>query len=147
MYLKLSLEGCETITPIESFEESLAAVARFPDSSSSLVLYCIKNLYEKIRSLQETGRSQTKLSAALIHLIPYVNLKILEFLMEYVEDIVCSVSKPLQTKLCETLFDTISKNYDYSRKNKCVTWYLKLLQVLKISKTMSDYDPVPQAKM
>lgn len=46
------------------------------------------------------------------------------------------VAVPVDTRpqICQALFTIIANNYDYSRKTKCVKFYLALLDKLGISR-------------
>jgi hypothetical protein len=73
----------------------------------------------------------------MFRLINVVQLQHLRYLLFMVEGIVKSSPKRLQEVLCKLLFNIISGNFDYMRKDTTIKWYLELCHSIKIQPPIS----------
>ena len=68
----------------------------------------------------------------LFEMITHVPRQHLGYLLSLIEDMVRNSTNNLQ--LCRLLFHIISKNFDYTRKETCIKWYLELCAKLGVYK-------------
>jgi hypothetical protein len=73
----------------------------------------------------------------LFSLISHVNIQLLDIVLEWSKQVLHQldlngIPKAAQSTLCRFLFDTISSNFDYTRKNKCTKWLLDTVAELKL---------------
>jgi hypothetical protein len=128
-YLKLSLHHYPELTSVESLaENTTTVVTKFPPTSP-LIAHWLKSIAEKIKSIQLT-KSATYITIILFQMVTIVNLYFLNFLLRLIEEIIHSSPKKFQLLLCKLLFKIISTNFDYTRKETCIKWYLHLVHDL-----------------
>jgi hypothetical protein len=117
---------------VDSFEECLSAICKnLPEKESPLILFCLRKVFDKIKKFVERGNPQLQLTVVLFHMIPSVPLQLLELLLNMIAEVLRSVPPSASKVLFKFLYDVIANNFDYSRKNKCLKWYLALLSELK----------------
>eukprot|EP01114_Cavostelium_apophysatum_P012647 TRINITY_DN2882_c0_g1_i3.p1 TRINITY_DN2882_c0_g1~~TRINITY_DN2882_c0_g1_i3.p1 ORF type:complete len:1146 (-),score=289.77 TRINITY_DN2882_c0_g1_i3:74-3511(-) len=131
IYLRLSLENFPKLTAASSLRESLIAIVKsLPEPQNGVTLYVLRMLNQKISSMQ--GKPRVELTLVLFSLAPHINLQLLDDLLDLSRNLLLSVpSQPLREEMCAYLLDTITNNYDYSRKTKCIKWYLQLHEEVK----------------
>jgi len=117
------------LTSVESLaENTTTVVTKFPPTSP-LIAHWLKSIAEKIKSIQLT-KSATYITIILFQMVTIVNLYFLNFLLRLIEEIIHSSPKKFQLLLCKLLFKIISTNFDYTRKETCIKWYLHLVHDL-----------------
>jgi len=134
-YLKVSLENYPSITPVESFQECLIAIgSNLTEADNGLVLYCLQQVHQKIMFYlsKPKGKPKMKLTLVLFSMIPVVNLQLLDNLLDMIYEILEKIPKSFQPVLCRSIYNTISDNFDYTRKNKLLKWYLEMLHHLDV---------------
>lgn len=80
------------------------------------------------------GKYEPYMVIVLFELLAHVHRHMLHYLLNIIEEIVTKMDKKMQVILCHLLFKIISKNYDYTRKEVCIKWYLELCHKLDINK-------------
>lgn len=66
-------------------------------------------------------------------MITVAHSHILNYLLDLIEKMITErESRRIQLILCNLLFTIISKNYDYTRKEVCIKWYLELCHKIGI---------------
>lgn len=134
-YIQLSLANFPEFTRLESLVQSMILIvdvlpARNKDLAP-IALYCVKKQAERAKHLK-SGKLSTKLFIlSLFRLISVCDNSILVPSLEIIEEFILSSTKENeQRNLCLNLKYVITKNYDATRKNICVNWYLNLIHLL-----------------
>jgi len=130
------------ITPIETIQETTLAIMTKLPSTHPLISFTINAMAEKIKSTR-LSKNATLLMIVLFRHIAHAPLTSLAELLKVVEGIVLSSPRKLQVLLVKLLFSIIANNYDYTRKQQCVTWYLELQR--KAGVIHPEAFPVPVA--
>lgn len=91
---------------------------------NGIVVFCLQALEDRIRKDLELGRLHTPLAQTMVHLIPHVPLQLLDDLLETISKILYATPQHVKLELCRDVFNVIADNFDYSRKSKCLKWYL-----------------------
>jgi len=134
LYIRVCLENHPGITPIHAFRETVAEIVKnLPESENALTLFVLKTLSDRIHYFIAKGTPKMNLAKAFFGLISVVHLQLLEIHLEMVNNVMKALPKSFLPTLCEFLFNAISDSFDYTRKNKCLKWYLELLSELKLS--------------
>jgi len=89
---------------------------------------------KKSNIFQKEKRRAPYLTILFLEMINYVPRHQLKFQLQLISDLVKKSSKNVQIMLCHLLFEIISKNFDYTRKEICIKWYLELSSKLGIPK-------------
>eukprot|EP01118_Nematostelium_gracile_P001069 TRINITY_DN11070_c0_g1_i1.p1 TRINITY_DN11070_c0_g1~~TRINITY_DN11070_c0_g1_i1.p1 ORF type:complete len:140 (-),score=18.19 TRINITY_DN11070_c0_g1_i1:9-380(-) len=110
----------------------MIAIADLPETENGLVLYCLHQLNDKIDEMMTKTSKTNKLIPILFQMITIVNIQLLEDVFEMISTIVSKVKGDDRIRLCSMLFDLISENHDYTRKNKCLRWYLDLIHEYRV---------------
>jgi len=139
LYLKQSLENYPKYTQLNSFALSAAAMVSKLPPDNPLVVHCLQSIKEKIRSSPEQDSGVPYMVILFFELISYVHRNTLPLLLTFIEEFVKRSPKKMQELWCKLLFKVISKNYDYSRKDVCVKWYLQLCAELGLNKKNSKH--------
>jgi len=84
--------------------------------------------------VQKEKRRAPYLTILFLEMINYVPRQQLKFQLQLISDLVKKSAKNVQIMLCHLLFEIISKNFDYTRKEICIKWYLELCSNLRIPK-------------
>jgi len=133
LYVRTCLEHHPGITPIHAFRETLVVIVQnLPETENALTLFVLKTMSDRIHYFIAKGTPKMNLAKAFFNLISVVHLQLLDPLLDMITVVMKTLPKGFWPALCEFLFNTISDNFDYTRKNKCLKWYLDLLSELKI---------------
>jgi len=128
-YIKKSLQNYPVITQPKSLSSSMSILVNQLDPSSPFIPLCIENFVEKIKTTQE--KKVPYLTIILFELINHIHRYLLPYLLSKIEEFVLSAPTPLQNLFCRLLFQIISKNFDYTRKEFCIKWYLELCKTIR----------------
>eukprot|EP01126_Amoeba_proteus_P051711 TRINITY_DN6194_c0_g1_i7.p1 TRINITY_DN6194_c0_g1~~TRINITY_DN6194_c0_g1_i7.p1 ORF type:complete len:556 (-),score=122.28 TRINITY_DN6194_c0_g1_i7:11-1678(-) len=75
---------------------------------------------------KERAKRGAYLTVILFEMLSYVHPSRLTYLFEMIEDMVTKCSRKMKMVLCHLLYSIISSNYDYTRKEISIKWYLEL---------------------
>jgi len=135
-YIKLSLENYPSLTPMDAFQESMSAICRSlsgVENAATLSLSCLKQLDERIHFFLSKGSPRLSIVLCLFKQISNVSLDLMDDLLVMARNVVTATScRPVQQLFCKMLLDCIAENFDYSRKDRCLKWYLQLLSDLNM---------------
>lgn len=130
-YLKLLFEGFPDASNAASIGVSLNTIFSCIEEKSPLYLYTLNMLEEKIKNVHDPFQS-TMLLFVSFNLIGSVGLLFLDELLENIRRNLHKLEYEQKKKMCEMLYESISNNHDYRRKDKLVRWYINLLKELEI---------------
>ena len=60
------------------------------------------------------------------HLVS-VDIQVLDLLLEIIATVISAYDTSKRTVMCNYLYEIIARNFDYTRKNQCLNWYLGLV--------------------
>jgi hypothetical protein len=79
------------------------------------------------------GKYEPYMVIILFELLGHVHRHMLHYLLDIIEEMVSKTELKMRLILCHLLFKIISKNYDYTRKEVCIKWYLELCHKLGLN--------------
>jgi hypothetical protein len=127
------------VTSIESVAFSMQILIDYYPSVyhlSDIALKSLNYLADRITQIENRAASHL-LALALFSMITFCDLSLLSDLLSIIENIVTQTPLASQVVMCKFLNVTILKNFDLTRKNMCVDWYLKLLKKLNLNSKIS----------
>ena len=137
-YIQISLRNYPKITRLESLVQSMILIvdilpARDPEYGP-LALYCIREQAKRVRQLTGNKLSSKLFCLSLLRLVSICDTSILLPTIEIIERLILTTtSQSEQQTMCLNLRFVISRNFDATRKNILVNWYLHLIQVLQLN--------------
>lgn len=132
-YLEITLSMYPKATHIDSIKRSMLIIAeRVSKSDIGLSMYCIEQLIDKINRMRRNKENSSHLIMVLINLIGFVDIQMLDVFLEHIQQLIERLPKSWQIQLCKLITLVLSRNCDYSRKTKCIHWYLDLVHQLAL---------------
>lgn len=158
-YLKISLERYGDVLPFDSFSECFEALVVTLPHAHPLFIFCFEKLAEKILALEKQGQggsgavtpwsqeqpttlatrseqwgaggSSKNLALFLFSHLVSVDIQVLELLLDIIATVVQNLEGFKQRYTCEFLYGLIARNFDYTRKDQCLKWYLNLVHHIR----------------
>eukprot|EP01117_Protostelium_nocturnum_P009153 TRINITY_DN3277_c0_g2_i1.p2 TRINITY_DN3277_c0_g2~~TRINITY_DN3277_c0_g2_i1.p2 ORF type:complete len:634 (-),score=225.36 TRINITY_DN3277_c0_g2_i1:2390-4168(-) len=167
-YVTISLKNFPNITPLESFDRSIAAALQNHSKSQTLrgvshqvsqrlhkvSLHVVNQLYKVCKGfLKSDPKRNAAFCSILTSQLNNVDFKQLTHLHEKIEELIYmnesdSVENyAVQLQLLRLCHESISQSYDYSRKNANLRWYLRQLEALRVVNDNPGYIPSPFPSM
>ncbi len=155
-YLRLSLDHYGSVLPFEAFADSIHAIVSVLPPTAPLLVFCFKALADKIHflhtakgqpiqpdargaqsfgfdSIPRSVPSSKHLIVLLFSFITTADLQVLDIVLMIVSSVIKASEHKVARSLCRQVYGIISTNYDYTRKDECIKWYLNLLHDLHLS--------------
>lgn len=159
-YIKVCLEYYGYI-PFPAFTDGFLAIVSALPPTSSLVVLSLKTLTDKILEIQQraadskAGSGQQPLPPSTLHdpndprqlilllfnFMIIADVQILDVVLVLVRNIVKGSPKESWPQLLKYAHDVILNNFDYTRKDQCVKWYLRLLHDLQLGRQAARLVP------
>jgi len=128
-YLKKTFDNYPSITIPMSIAASMSLLVSQLDPSSPFIPLCIESFIEKIKSTPEP--KMPYLTIILFELVNHIHRYLLPYLLSKIEEFILSCPVTIQNLYARLLFQIISKNFDYTRKEFCIKWYLELCKHIR----------------
>lgn len=132
-YTKISLENYPSLTPIDCFQTTFDAMAKSIDIEfCGVILFCIGMVETAVLNSIKSNTPKMKLIQLFTKQITTVPLQILQIVLHKVQTLLHSSPRHIQEPICDFVFQLILNNFDYSRKNQLIHWYLQQLEQLNL---------------
>lgn len=114
-----------------------------------VLLLCLEMIEDNIWTSIKQGNARLKLIFMFAHQIVTVPLQLLDLFLAKLEMMLKETPRWVQERLCENIFSTIVNNFDYSRKNQLIQWYLKQLENLNLlqEQTQIKFSSIPPSSL
>ncbi|PRP88781.1 hypothetical protein PROFUN_00249 [Planoprotostelium fungivorum] len=114
---------------------SRQTITRVYDSLHRVVRYTLHRLFQTAKLGMKKGTVEsTQRCSLLVHQINHVDPSLLPELFGMIEEVLLMGEEKGKITMVRMCYDVITKSFDYSRKNTCITWYLELLEGLDLRK-------------
>ena len=150
MYLFLFQKSYPEYTSVESLLLSIQILIDYYPSVyhlNEIAITSIDIVAQKIAEKDQQSKNKNSiqmLTLSLFHMITFCDLSLISHLLMVIKKIVEEGEGDAQKAMCKYLNLTILKNFDLTRKNICVGWYLNLLQSLNLNHPI-ELAPLPSS--
>eukprot|EP00164_Ancoracysta_twista_P006782 GFYU01009512.1.p1 GENE.GFYU01009512.1~~GFYU01009512.1.p1 ORF type:complete len:233 (+),score=61.43 GFYU01009512.1:40-699(+) len=122
-YFRQLLRLYPNVSSFDSVASGFAAAFKHLPARSPLLVYSVKQLAERVRSLQKL-RVPRLLTLLLFRLLDVVDFTILPIVQREVEEVMVEAKKNTRAVLVRLLYGVVSEITDYIRKEELVNWFI-----------------------
>lgn len=146
-YINVCLDHYASI-PFEPFADNIVAIVLALPPTSPLVVLTLKILADRVQKMQSETASAPSSKAAdprrlirlLFSFMAIVDVQILDVVLVLIRNTIKSSPQGAWPQLTKYAQQIILNNFDYTRKDQCIKWYLGLLHDLQLGKKV-DKEP------
>ncbi|GAM17465.1 hypothetical protein SAMD00019534_006400 [Acytostelium subglobosum LB1] len=151
-YMDHALKSYPTYTKASSLFAVMVSIIENNSPTNPVVLYSTKLIIDSINDMMPQDKQKLSLStpaSTMVHLLfsllQFIDVQILEIVLSDIRQILIKAPNfKIRSEICSNLLSEITGNLENSKKNICLSWYLRLIKEIEQSTTMfannSGYD-------